>query len=62
MCNFAGFCPAQSPDDFSHLKPSHDGKDLDNVIFKPFMNQKVWLPNTVHINVHTVVLSLSYDD
>ena len=33
-CNFVGFCPIQSPEEFFHPKPNPTGKDLDNVIFK----------------------------
>ena len=33
-CNFVGFCPTQSLEDFFHPITNLTGKDLDNVIFK----------------------------
>ena len=33
-CNFVGFCPTQSPEEFFYPKLNPTGKDLDNVIFK----------------------------
>ena len=62
MCNFAGFCPAQSPDDFSHLKPSHDGKDLDNVIFKTIYEPESLVTEYSAQKCAYCGLSLSYDD
>ena len=61
-CNFAGFCPAQSPDDFSHPKPSHDGKDLDNVIFKTIYEPESLATGSCAHKCTYCGLSFSYED
>ena len=33
-CNFVGFSPLQSPEEFFHPKPIGTGNDIDNIIFK----------------------------